>query len=59
MGRKEIETVICRYKMLPEQGAIVLRDVYSLNSKLSIMQNLPKSINDLIETNDIIQAKQD
>lgn len=48
MGRKEIETVLCRYKLLPEQGALVMVGCRSLNSGNDLLSSSCRSIDSVL-----------
>lgn len=42
LGRKEVETVICSYELLPTQGVMVLKKCISLHSFDDILLKIPK-----------------
>ena len=39
MGRKDIETVLCSYELIPEQCTLVLRSCVSLNSGVDLLKS--------------------
>lgn len=47
MGRKEIETVICSYELLPMQGVMVLKKCVSLHSFDDILLKIPRHLSDI------------
>jgi len=47
LGRKEIETVICSYELLPTQGVMVLKKCISLHSFDDILLKIPKQLIDI------------
>ncbi len=48
LGRVEIETVLCTYRLLPEQGTIYLESCLSLHSGKDLLKALPHSVDDIV-----------
>ncbi|KAL4435095.1 hypothetical protein ABPG74_003588 [Tetrahymena malaccensis] len=47
LGRKEVETVICSYELLPTQGVMILKKCVSLHSFDDILLKSPKQLYDI------------
>lgn len=42
LGRKEVETVLCSYELLPTQGVMILKKCVSLHSFDDVLLKIPK-----------------
>lgn len=51
LGLKEIETVLCQYKLIPEQGALVMVSCLSQNSGEDLLGSKCRKIEEVLQKN--------
>jgi len=49
LAGKDIETVLCKYRLLSEQGAVVLTSCRSLQSGIDYFKSRPKDVKRFLE----------